>query len=102
MRCSASTPTPIRVHLPEFPTQKYHTYGDTYEEAVKNAQEVIEMLIAEYQEDGKTLPLAKSLEQLIDVAENRKLRFYIRVKHNALPLQNLITTLFRNQNRNYD
>ncbi|MEY3334218.1 MAG: hypothetical protein RLZZ176_2521 [Cyanobacteriota bacterium] len=56
------------VHLPEFPTQKYHTHGDTYEEAVKNAQEVIEMLIAEYQEDGRTLPLAKSLEQLIDVA----------------------------------
>jgi hypothetical protein len=26
------------------------------------------MLIAEYQEDGRTLPLAKSLEQLIDVA----------------------------------
>jgi len=56
------------VHLPEFPTQKYHTHGNTYEEAIKNAQEVIEMLIAEYQEDGKTLPLAKSLEQLIDVA----------------------------------
>ncbi len=56
------------VHLPEFTTQKYHTHGDTYEEAVKNAQEVIEMLIAEYQEDGKLLPLAKSLEQLINVA----------------------------------
>ena len=56
------------VHLPEFPTQKYHTHGDTYEEAVKNAREVIEMLIAEYQEYGKPLPLAKSLEQLINVA----------------------------------
>jgi antitoxin HicB len=56
------------VHLPEFPTQKYHTHGSTYEEAVKNAQEVIEMLIAEYQEYGKPLPLAKSLEQLINVA----------------------------------
>ena len=56
------------VNLPEFPTQKYHTHGDTYEEAVKNAQEVIEMLIAEYQEDGKPLPLAKSLELLIHVA----------------------------------
>jgi predicted RNase H-like HicB family nuclease len=56
------------VNLPEFPTQKYHTHGDTYEEAVKNAQEVIEMLIAEYQEYGKPLPLAKSLELLIHVA----------------------------------
>lgn len=41
------------VHLPEFPTQKYHTHGDTYAETVKNAQEVIEMLISEYQEYGK-------------------------------------------------
>ena len=56
------------VHLPEFPTQKYHSHGNTYEEAVKNAQEVIEMLVAEYQEDGKPLPVAKSLEQLINVA----------------------------------
>jgi antitoxin HicB len=56
------------VHLPEFPPQKYHTHGDTYEEAIKNAQELIAMLIAEYQEDGKPLPLAKSLEQLINVA----------------------------------
>ncbi|MBE9055083.1 type II toxin-antitoxin system HicB family antitoxin [Sphaerospermopsis sp. LEGE 08334] len=56
------------VHLPEFPTQKYHTHGNTYEEAVKNAQEVIEMLVSEYQEDGKPLPIAKSLEQLLNVA----------------------------------
>ena len=56
------------VHLPEFPTQKYHTHGHTYEEAVKNAQEVIEILIAEYHEDGKSLPVVKPLEQLIDVA----------------------------------
>ncbi|MFM2064509.1 MAG: hypothetical protein RLZZ507_4180 [Cyanobacteriota bacterium] len=56
------------VHLPEFPTQKYHTHGNTYEEAVKNAQEVIEMLITEDQEDGKPLPLTKSLEELINGA----------------------------------
>lgn len=33
------------VHLPEFPTQKFHTHGDTYEEALKNAQEVLQLLI---------------------------------------------------------
>ncbi|MGL5878043.1 MAG: type II toxin-antitoxin system HicB family antitoxin, partial [Xenococcaceae cyanobacterium] len=39
------------VSLPEF--GKYaHTHGDTYEEALKNAQEVLEMLI----EDGQALP----------------------------------------------
>ena len=56
------------VHLPEFPTQKYHTHGNTYEEAIKNPQEVIEMLIAEYQEYGKPLPVVKSLEELMEVA----------------------------------
>jgi antitoxin HicB len=39
------------VSLPEF--GKYaHTHGDTYEEALKNAQEVLEMLI----EDSEVLP----------------------------------------------
>ncbi len=39
------------VSLPEF--GKYaHTHGDTYEEALKNAQEVLEMLI----EDSEILP----------------------------------------------
>ncbi len=52
------------VHLPEFPNQKFHTHGDTYEEALKNAQEVLELLIEEYKEDGKTLPQPLSVNQL--------------------------------------
>jgi predicted RNase H-like HicB family nuclease len=49
------------VHLPEFNSQKYHTHGDTYEEALKNAREVLELLIEEYQEIGKELPIPQSL-----------------------------------------
>ncbi len=52
------------VHLPEFPTQKFHTHGDTYEEALKNAQEVLELLIEEYKKDGKNLPQPLSVNQL--------------------------------------
>ncbi len=37
------------------------THGETYEEALKNAQEVLEMLVEEYQEDGKPLPEIKTL-----------------------------------------
>ena len=37
------------------------THGETYEEALKNAQEVLEMLVEEYQEDGKDLPQIKTL-----------------------------------------
>lgn len=29
------------VHLPDFPTQPFHTHGDTYEQALKNAQEAL-------------------------------------------------------------
>lgn len=53
------------VHLPEFPTQPFHTYGETYEEALKNAQEVLELLIEEYQQISKPLPNPKPLEQLL-------------------------------------
>lgn len=43
------------VHLPEFPWQQFHTYGETYEEAA-HGQEVIESLIEWFQEQGKPLP----------------------------------------------
>lgn len=42
------------VTLPEFPNNR--THGATYEEAARNGQEVLEMLIEVYQEDGKSLP----------------------------------------------
>ncbi|NJM77225.1 MAG: type II toxin-antitoxin system HicB family antitoxin [Acaryochloridaceae cyanobacterium RU_4_10] len=32
------------VHLPDFPEQHYRTHGDTYEEAARNGQEVLELL----------------------------------------------------------
>lgn len=49
------------VHLPDFPFQEFHTHGDTYEEAAKHGQEVIESLIKIYQEEGKILPQPKNL-----------------------------------------
>ncbi|MEA5499642.1 type II toxin-antitoxin system HicB family antitoxin [Limnoraphis robusta Tam1] len=50
------------VHLPDFPTQEFHTHGDTDEEALNNAQEVLELLVQDYQEDGKPLPQPKTSE----------------------------------------
>ena len=50
------------VFLPEFTNEMQPiTHGETYEEALKNAQEVLEMLVEEYQEDGKALPQIKTL-----------------------------------------
>ena len=43
------------VSLPEFGPYA-HTHGDTYEEAAKNAQEVLELLIETYEEQGRSLP----------------------------------------------
>jgi predicted RNase H-like HicB family nuclease len=33
------------VHLPDFPEQHYRTHGSTYEEAARNGQEVLELLL---------------------------------------------------------
>ncbi|QSV69306.1 MAG: type II toxin-antitoxin system HicB family antitoxin [Aphanizomenon flos-aquae DEX188] len=44
------------VHLPEFPWQQFHTHGKSYAEVAKHGQEVIESLIAWYQEQGESLP----------------------------------------------
>ena len=55
------------VSLPEW-GEFCHTHGDTYEEALKNAQEVIELLIESYQEEGKPLPTPKTFVQQLKVA----------------------------------
>lgn len=47
------------VHLPDFPFQQFHTHGDTYEEAAKQGQEVIESLMEWYEAEGKPLPMPK-------------------------------------------
>ncbi|MEL7244202.1 MAG: type II toxin-antitoxin system HicB family antitoxin [Cyanobacteria bacterium P01_H01_bin.150] len=57
------------VSLPEFENiLQPCTHGDTYEEAVKNAQEVLEMLIESALEDGETLPEPKTWENRFKVA----------------------------------
>lgn len=43
------------VSLPEFGPYA-HTHGNTYAEALKNGEEVLELLIEEYQAQGKPLP----------------------------------------------
>ncbi|MGI8503678.1 MAG: type II toxin-antitoxin system HicB family antitoxin [Hassallia sp.] len=55
------------VSLPEW-GEFCHTHGDTYEEAVKNAQEVLEMLISSALEDGELLPEPQTLAKTFKVA----------------------------------
>lgn len=49
------------VYLPEFEhlVRQPVTHGDTYTEALENAQEVLEMFVEIYQEEGKLPQLAK-------------------------------------------
>ncbi|WP_373529280.1 type II toxin-antitoxin system HicB family antitoxin [Nostoc sp.] len=55
------------VSLPEW-GEFCHTHGDTYEEAFKNAQEVLEMVIESSLADGQALPEPKTLEKSLKVA----------------------------------
>ncbi|QSJ14400.1 type II toxin-antitoxin system HicB family antitoxin [Nostoc sp. UHCC 0702] len=55
------------VSLPEW-GEFCHTHGDTYEEALKNAQEVLEMLIESALEDGQPLPEPQTLGKPLKVA----------------------------------
>jgi len=52
------------VTLPEFADLLVQpaTHGDTYEEAVKHGQEMIETLVELCQQDGKPLPEPKTLQ----------------------------------------
>lgn len=52
------------VELPEFSNalQRYLTHGDTYAEAIANAEEVLELLIEDYEATGKPLPSPQVLQ----------------------------------------
>lgn len=57
------------VLLPDFTNvMQPCTHGETYEEALKNAQEVLEMLIESCLEDGETLPEAQVLSKFLKMA----------------------------------
>ena len=55
------------VSLPEW-GEFCHTHGDSYEEALKNAQEVLELLIESSLEDGEPLPEPMTFGQSLQVA----------------------------------
>jgi antitoxin HicB len=55
------------VSLPEW-GEFCHTHGDTYEEAFKNAQEVLEMLVETAYKNGEPLPEPKTLGKPLKVA----------------------------------
>jgi antitoxin HicB len=48
------------VHLPEFPSQHFVTHGETYDEALANGLEVVDLLVESYQEEGRSLPIPRS------------------------------------------
>lgn len=57
------------VTLPEFTNvMQPVTHGNTYEEALKNAQEVLKLLIESSVEEGNPLPEPKTLGQSLQVA----------------------------------
>ncbi|WP_445637388.1 HicB-like antitoxin of toxin-antitoxin system domain-containing protein [Nostoc sp. DSM 114161] len=57
------------VFLPEFTDiMQPCTHGETYEEALTNAQEVLEMLIESSLADGEPLPEPKTLGESLEVA----------------------------------
>lgn len=57
------------VFLPEFTDiMQPCTHGETYEDALKNAQEVLEMLIESSLVDGEPLPEPKTLGKSLEVA----------------------------------
>ena len=55
------------VSLPEW-GEYCHTHGDTYEEALKNAQEVLELLIESALNNNENLPKPNIFGQLLQTA----------------------------------
>jgi antitoxin HicB len=59
------------VSLPEFrDIMQPVTHGETYQEALDNAQEVLELLIESYREEGKTLPQILKIQLIEQMNSN--------------------------------
>ncbi len=52
------------VTLPEW-GELCHTYGDTYEEALQNAQEVLKLMIESSLQEGTSLPEANLFSKIL-------------------------------------
>lgn len=55
------------VSLPEF-GDKAHTHGNTYAEAIQHGEEVLELLIEQYQSPGRKLPTPIDAKMPIGIA----------------------------------
>ncbi len=53
------------VSLPEFGPY-VHTHGNSYQEALKNGQEVLDLLIEDYQARNKPLPKLSNLKVTVE------------------------------------
>lgn len=54
------------VSLPDFiEEQEWVTHGETYQEALQNAVEVMDILVEIYREKGKNLPEAQTLSDSV-------------------------------------
>lgn len=45
------------VHFPEFPEQTYRTHGNSYEEAARNGEKVLQLML---EKDGLPVPRPRS------------------------------------------
>lgn len=59
-----------RAYVPELETEGAATWGHTREEALRNIQEVMQMIVEEYLEEGRSLPKQVTVKDEPSVAVN--------------------------------
>ncbi|MGB3509901.1 MAG: type II toxin-antitoxin system HicB family antitoxin [Microcoleaceae cyanobacterium] len=69
------------VSLPEW-GEFCQTHGDTYQEALQNAQEVLELLIESSLAEGKPLPEPQTLGKSLKSAYSSPISALVKISHN--------------------
>lgn len=59
-----------RAYVPELEAEGAATWGHTREEALRNIQEVMQMIVEEYLEEGRSLPKQVTVKDEPSVAVN--------------------------------
>lgn len=69
------------IGFPDFETEFYNTYGDTFEEAVEMGKEYLVLLLEELENEKKEFPAPSKIKKVKELLEDKQELVYISLNY---------------------
>lgn len=69
------------IDFPDFETEFYNTYGDTFEEAVEMGKEYLVLLLEELENEKKEFPAPSKINKVKELLEDKQELVYISLNY---------------------